>query len=261
MKPKLKGLFVYHGTGESSAQRALKRGILPREMSGKKGNWKHTVQSNPSMVYLTVAYAPYFAVLTTDFSKERVAIIQIDLDKLDPDKLFYPDEDFIEQALRGKQLGNTKLDDMHARNKYIIQRIEQYRLNWKKSLEGLGTVCYKGVVPQEAINKVIVIDAEKGRPMLREALETTITIANYTFCGEYYRALNNWFFGVDMDPEQLAFGSIPKDAAKRMIPDYQKLIDNASERLQNRSGIEMIFDTQLKKARARLKDAARSGHG
>src|SRR6266852_8190880 len=106
--------FVYHGTNESSARRALKRGILPREMSGKKGNWKDTVQSNPSMVYLTVAYAPYFAVLTTDFEKERVAIIQIDLDKLDPDRL-YPDEDFIEQALRDKRLGKTKLDDMRAR--------------------------------------------------------------------------------------------------------------------------------------------------
>lgn len=197
------------------------------------------------MVYLTVAYAPYFAVLTTDFEKERVAIIQIDLDKLDRDRL-YPDEDFIEQALRGKRLGKTKLDDMNARNKYIIQRIEQYRLNWKKSLEGLGTVCYKGAVPQEAITKIIVIDAEKGRPMLREALEPTITIANYKFCGEYYRALNNWFFGADMDPEQLAFGIIPKAAASQMIPDSQKLIDYARERLQDRAGIETMFDGRSK---------------
>jgi hypothetical protein len=232
--------FVYHGTSESSARRALKRGILPRKMSGKKGNWEHTVQSNPSMVYLTVAYAPYFAVLSTGPAKKRVAIIQIDLDKLDSDRL-YPDEDFIEQALRGKRLGNTKLDDMHARNKYIIQHIERYRSNWMTSLAGLGTVCHNGAVPKEAITKAIVMDVKKGRAMLREALEPTITIANYRFCGEYYRALNNWFFGAEMEPEQLAFGIIPKDAAKQILPDYQKMIDEARKHVQNRSAIETIF--------------------
>lgn len=192
------------------------------------------------MVYLTVAYAPYFALLSTDPSKERVAIIQIDLDKLDADRL-YPDEDFIEQALRGKRLGKTKLNDMYARNKYIIQRIERYRLNWMTSLASLGTVCHKGAVPKEAITKVIVMDVKKNRGMLREALEPTITITNYRVCGEYYQALNNWFFGAEMEPEQLAFGIIPEDAAKLILPDYQKMIDEARKHVQNRSAIETIF--------------------
>jgi hypothetical protein len=177
---------IYHGTSESTARAALKRGILPREASGKGGNWKHTVSSNPSMVYLTDAYAAYFALLSTNIKRERPAIIELDLDSLDEARL-YPDEDFIEQALRKRKLGDS--DDIKKRNRHIIRHIEDCRENWKLSLERLGNVCFKGTVPARAITRVVLFEPKKNPAMAADSLNPTITLANYKFCGERYRAI------------------------------------------------------------------------
>ena len=230
--------YIYHGTGESAARRALKRGILPREMSGKRGNWKHTVASNPSMVYLTTAYAPYFASATTNIDRERPAIIEVDLDALDQSKL-YPDEDFIEQGLRGRKLGTS--DDIHKRNLYVIRHIEEYRENWKLSLEKLGTVCHKGIVPASAITKIVAFDPKKNVDIFRDTLNPTITLANYRFCGEKYRAMTRWFMGEEVDALSAAFGvEIPPEAARK-IPWAKEAIEATSEALANRTGLETIW--------------------
>jgi len=230
--------YVYHGTGERAARRALKHGILPRRMSGKKGNWKHTVSSNPSMVYLTTAYAPYFASATTNPDRERPAIIEIDLDALDQDAL-YPDEDFIEQGLRGKKLGTS--DDIHKRNLYIIKHIEEYRENWKLSLEKLGTVCHRGIVPASAITKVVAFDPKKNIDIFRDTLNPTITLANYRFCGEKYRSMTRWFMGEEVDALSVAFGvEVPAHAAEE-IPWANEAIKATREALANRTGLETIW--------------------
>jgi hypothetical protein len=88
---------LYHGCSETTARLVMEHGLLPRKFSKSKGNWKHTVNSNTNMVYLTAAYAPYFAVHATDIQKnERMAIVEVDVDLLDHNKMF-PDEDFVEQ--------------------------------------------------------------------------------------------------------------------------------------------------------------------
>ena len=230
--------YVYHGTSESAARRALKKGILPRDMSGKRGNWKHTVDSNPSMVYLTTAYAPYFASATTNLDRERPAIVEVNLDALDQVKL-YPDEDFIEQALRGKKLGASA--DIHKRNLYVIKHIEEYRENWKLSLEKLGTICHKGIVPSGSITKVVVFDPKKNVDIFRDTLNPTITLANYRFCGEKYRAMTRWFMGEDIDALSVTFGVVVTPEAARNFPWAKEAIDATSEALANRTGLETIW--------------------
>ena len=75
------------------------------------------------MVYLTDAYAAYFALSSTNIRRERPAIIELDLDLLDQSRL-YPDEDFIEQALRKRKLGDS--NDIKKRNRYVIRHIEDF---------------------------------------------------------------------------------------------------------------------------------------
>jgi hypothetical protein len=234
--------YVYHGTSESAARRALKRGILPRGTLKKGGNWNHTVPSNSEMVYLTSAYAPYYASAVTDTKKERIAIIQIDLGKLDTDKL-YPDEDFIEQALRGKKLGNS--DDMKKRTLYVRKHIADWQENWKKSLEYMGNVAFKGAVPPEAITKIVTFDPKSNPSIFMDTLNPTITLANYKFCGEKYRALTGWFFGGEVDPALLAFSvQIPK-AKLKQLPWAAEVIAGARAQLARRDGVETIFDRRI----------------
>ena len=54
-------MLLYHGTSERVAKLALKQGLWPRRDLNDEGNWDHTVESSPVHVYLTRAYAPYFA--------------------------------------------------------------------------------------------------------------------------------------------------------------------------------------------------------
>ena len=190
------------------------------------------------MVYLTDAYAPYFALLSTNIRRERPAIIELDLDSLDQARL-YPDEDFIEQALRKRKLGDS--NDIKKRNRYIIRHIEDYRENWKLSLENLGNVCFRGAVPARAITKVVLFDPKKNPAMAADSLNPTITLANYKFCGERYRAITRWFMGEDIDPATVAFGvQLPPEVINQ-LSYATEAIETAGKTLGNRSGLRVIF--------------------
>ena len=96
---------LYHGTSERVARLALQEGLLPRDESGVESHWEDC-PSGEEYVYLTVAYAGYFAMQATDRDEDgRWAIIEIDTDLLpDGDAHLYPDEDFLEQATRRQEL-------------------------------------------------------------------------------------------------------------------------------------------------------------
>lgn len=230
--------FVYHGTSEMAARRVLTDGIKPRRTSGTGGNWKHTVSSNRALVYLTAAYAPYFALSAVDVGK-RAAIIEVDLELLDPFRL-YPDEDFIEQATRDRKMG--KSDNIKARNRYIIKHIEDFRDNWRLSLDKMGNVCHKGVVPVSAITRVVAFDYRKNGFLASQMLEPTITLLNYRICGEKYRALTRYFMGEEIDPAILATDGLPIEAM-RQVPWIAAAILQSEKKL-SRAGLETIFDRE-----------------
>jgi hypothetical protein len=225
--------FVYHGTSELAARRAIESGLRPR--GDRSGNWKHSASSNPDMVYLTAAYAPYFALAAVDAGK-RAAIIEIDLNALDQN-LLYPDEDFIEQGLRAKPLG--KSDNINARNRYVIKHIEEYQENWRLSLDHLGNVCHKGTIPPAAITRIVAFDYRKNGFLASQMLEPTITIANYKFCGEKYRALTRYFMGDEIDASILATDGFPIEAM-RQVPWIAAAILQCEKRL-SRAGLEQVF--------------------
>ena len=87
---------LYHGTAERFLRPILSEGIKPR--GRKKGNWKHTVESNPHAVYLTNAYPLHFAANVAN-EKEKLAVIEVDTSRLHLLDIV-PDEDFMEQATR-----------------------------------------------------------------------------------------------------------------------------------------------------------------
>jgi len=135
---------IYHGTTAAVAKRALAEGLKPRNATGKS-NWKHSVESNPSLIYLTTTYAPYYALQGAQKRKgEKIAIIEIETDLLDETKM-RPDEDFIEQVTRRDKKNSAGIvgDTMNERTAYIRNHIDEFDKSWKLSVEhvlrGAGT--------------------------------------------------------------------------------------------------------------------------
>lgn len=87
---------LYHGTTEAVARKALTEGLVPRGALGIESTWD--VESHPECIYLTNAYAGYFAANATELG-DRWGIVEIDSEAL-CERYLLPDEDFLEQATR-----------------------------------------------------------------------------------------------------------------------------------------------------------------
>jgi hypothetical protein len=212
--------YIYHGTSPQAAKKALREGIKPRVTTQLEGNWEEH-PSLETMVYLTDSYAPYFAVQATpeDGTKnpDWGTVLEIDASLLESD-LFYPDEDFIEQATRGSTYEEiedvfgecvadlSRVEDMAERTAYIRENMVSFYGYADASMAGLGNCCYEGTIPAEAIRRVSTF---KASAMAMEAQEPFISLANYRFCGDKYRTINKWFFDelseADLEKYSLGF--------------------------------------------------------
>ena len=239
---------LYHGTTERIARLALTEGLLPRSESGSDGNWPK-MDSCEFMVYMSSAYAPYFAVCAAERSDEdeRPALIEIDTDLLaDWDML--PDEDAMEQGTRMGGDGARQIceafDDytllegnMHERTAWIRDNLECFSDYWEWSLNALGNCAHNGPIPPEAITRVTAFDLR--HPLINMALDPCITVMNYRICGEKYENLTRYFAGyevttdeVDANLEHMAI-IMPKKARERRA---------ALDKVLAEQGIELIYE-------------------
>lgn len=188
-------MLLYHGTRASALPSIRSSGLRPR--GRRRGNWKHSVESNPRAVYLTCAYLLHFAASAT--SRGDLLIIEIEVDALDRSRMA-PDEDFLEQVTRQGQFpqaGRT----MEARTRWFRKRASTVFQNyWELSLERLGTCCYHGVIPAEALTRWAIIPPNHS---LVRASDPAINLQNYCIMGGYYRQLVHLVFGDPIDDTDL----------------------------------------------------------
>lgn len=239
---------LYHGTSEAVARLALKEGLMPRGMSGNEGQWGSTVESNPDLVYLTTAYAPYFAQHAAE-TGERWAVIEVDTDKL-KEMYFLPDEDFMEQATRDanstQMCAETvgcetlpELDNMKDRTEWFRENLDFFAHCWRASITGLGNCAYDGKIPPEAITKVVLFDP-KSNSMLTMGIDPCITLMNYRICGGKYRAATSWFVGEDPSPRAyLGFDNYPM-SDDEFWNWFQAPRVEIEEMLAKRDGLEFL---------------------
>lgn len=183
---------LYHGTSETSARSALIDGLCPR--GSKKSNWE--VESRNDLVYLTDAYAPYFAAQASE-DGERWAIIEVDVDL---DNLL-PDEDFLEQATRGSDI--CPLSSMVARTSWFRRLLERFAHHAEDSLAGLGNAAHYGDIEPDFITRVVLFDPKVAPSIAMMSLDPSISILNYRFLGDKYRALTQALAGYAVEPEAL----------------------------------------------------------
>jgi hypothetical protein len=222
---------LYHGTTERIGRLALKEGLRPRKLTGKS-NWKHTVESHPSLVYLTTAYAPYYALQVV--KGKKISIVEIETDLLDEFKM-RPDEDFMEQATRLDKKNDAGIigKTINERTEYIRNHLEEFSGFWRTSVEYLGNCAYEGIIPKTAINRIAVIDTSKCQAMCFEAIEPIITVMNYKICGAQYRMLTKWFMGEPVSVEEWfktqsvnPLNFLPKKERDSAIKKFSKILAN-----------------------------------
>jgi hypothetical protein len=190
---------IYHGTTEAVARAAVTEGLKPRGESGVKTNWENC-PSRSDLVYLTTAYAGYFGISASE-PGDPIGIIEVDLELLDQ-SLLLPDEDFIEQGSRGDSQWDNKWIqsalvglDMTERTAFFRDNLELFSSLWTDSLAHLGNCAYKGSIPREAISRICIFDPKENPTIHHLALDPTISLLNYQFCGNKYRSLCRWLIG------------------------------------------------------------------
>jgi hypothetical protein len=219
---------LYHGTNAKNLNAILSKGIQPR--GNKKGNWD-AFPSRPDMIYLTTAYAPYFAIQSCD-SGQKALILELDHNKLDQENL-YPDEDFIVQCLAAQN--NQDIDDIHED---IKDTLECYQHHFEDSINGLGNVCYMGVVPPDAISRYCLIDPKTRSDLMMMSLDPSISLMNYRFCGSRYRSIISWLFG-DRSDFEIGIGDNEAylEMMERSVPGSK---EKTMKLFSNRDGIEVV---------------------
>lgn len=229
---------LYHGTTIKKLTRIMKIGLEPRR--SRTGNWKHNnAPSRTDCVYMTNAYAIFFALNASNVASEDPCVLEIDTLKLKLSCLL-PDEDFLEQATRG--MGDAPLDwPMLKRTAWYRARLEQFSSFWEKSLKHLGNCSYKGTIPVEAITRIAVIDQTDQAEFCWQALDPSITLMNYHIVGTKYRGMTKWLFGDDMG----------EDAPKWNGMFYSWEVP------KHRKGIEVIDTSTCEPSHPLLRRAAR----
>lgn len=215
---------LYHGTTSSRLTSILRDGLKPR--GRRKGNWDQ-YPSRPDMVYLTTAYAPYFAICAVD-EQEQGVIVEVDTSQLDRE-LLYPDEDFIAQGLAHQR--GLPLELIHRQ---VRRELHNYRHHAGDSITALGNAAYKGTIPPGAITRYALIDGKLQSDLFWIALDPCISPLNYRFMGPKYRSIIAWIMGDRPDFDADGFNNASREMMLQINPDYHR---HLQAMWANRNGI------------------------
>ena len=242
-------MLLYHGTSERVARLALTEGLVPRFESGVDSVWQ-AHPSNEHCVYLTSAYAGYFAMNATE-GDERWAIIEIDTDLLPDFAGLMPDEDWLEQVTRTQELPEdwgVNGASMKVRTEWFRRNLWRFSHLWEDSVKGLGNCAYEGAIPPEAITRVSFVDPKGNPSMALMASDPCVTLMNYALCRGKYQSLMRWLMGDTVDPAAFlpAGGAAILSERAPLPPELQALASafhDQTERLRtitaDRTGVEV----------------------
>ncbi len=159
-------LELYHGTSAANARKIKISGFV----SDKACNWK--VKSKQGFVYLSTAYAPFYAMT---FNVYKLALIKVQVDERD----CYPEDDFLMAALGRKKYTQKELDEVD---------LENYKQYWSDSLKYMGNLAVK-------TNKITILGIRyfDGKKLVYKC-DPVISTINFKFMGDYYKDLSDWIY-------------------------------------------------------------------
>jgi hypothetical protein len=180
--------YLYHGTSLAAWEAIVRAGeLVPR--GAAEGNWSHTVVSHEAAIYLSTAYATYFAACATREESKGV-VIEIDVASLAGEQLCCDEDAYALLDLKHKHAG-----------RHLAELVEQAKLELptgleyaKASLELMGNCAYLGSIPLSAVTRAVSIDWDANPELAHTALEPVISPQNFRFLGDFYIRLTHWLF-------------------------------------------------------------------
>ncbi len=161
-------MILFHGTSARNAKKIEQHGFVEKV----KNNWK--IVSKKGFVYLSTAYAPFFAEHANK-KGYKLAIIKAEVDESN----LFPDDDFIMRALGKTVYTQKELDAI---------KLEDYAHLWIKSLEYMGTVAAH---PEDV--EIIGIRYFDGKNLFLKC-DPCITPMNFKIMGNYYKKFTEWVY-------------------------------------------------------------------
>jgi len=173
-------LILYHGTSEKNAKMIEKEGFV----SDKKYNWK--VKSKNGFVYLSSAYAPFYA-MGSNRKGNGLALIKVEVDSKD----CFPEDDFLMIIVKNqnaKSPDDIKMSVTYTQEELDKVNLEDWKHFWKNSLEYMGNVAVR---PEKI--KILGIRYFDGKDLLWKC-DPVISTLNFKIMGDYYKELTEWIF-------------------------------------------------------------------
>ncbi|MDW9478975.1 hypothetical protein GOB57_09805 [Sinorhizobium meliloti] len=182
---------LYHGTSSRYLDTILEQGLVPRGEA--QSNWP--AASSPDHVYLTNAYAMYFAQSSRIDHSEDLVVVEIDTDLLPDQKSLHADEDTVwfvwqHEAVDDRFLPPPGMLDRHEQAMHfsrLLGRLAEHGITADRSLELLGNCSHEGTIPVSAITRVLRYSAVEG-PWWVSFHDPVISPLNFRFHGSEYRA-------------------------------------------------------------------------
>lgn len=179
-----------HGTGASLLDTIRHVGLQPRGESESK--WDQC-PSHPDRVYLTNAYAFYFAQNVAEHEEDLLIVeVEVDMAKL------VPDEDFLGQSSRGTDW-ETDFPDLIERTLAMRDAIDkmprrQRQMLATSSIENMGNAAHMGRIFPAALRRIASVPYREMSRIVMQEFDPTISITNYRFMGERYRSFQESLF-------------------------------------------------------------------
>lgn len=221
---------LYHGTSLKNLPAILREGLRPRCETSHAGNWKHTVDSCDSAVYLTDAFAGHFAFsAVSDEEGDEAVILEIDTDRLNPSRLV-PDEDFLAHLVhidpdKAEMYGihaPIGASNLNALSEYFRDYIEDYPEFWEDSLRILGTCAYAGTIPPEAITKIVKFGESRGAYI--HLFDNSVNPVAYKFTGATTRNTLRIVMGYESELEPDPMSEMRENITKMKEVDRVKML-------------------------------------
>lgn len=157
-------LILYHGTSEKNAKQIQKEGFV----ADKHYNWK--LKGKRGFIYLSSAYAPFYAMNCSKAEKLALIKCEVDLDDC------YPEDDFLVYAkvCYHRNINKINFDKL----KYLA----------KESLNYIGNIAVK---PNKI--KILGVKCFSGKGLIYRC-DPVISPLNFKFMGDYYKKLTKDIF-------------------------------------------------------------------
>ena len=201
------------------------------------------------MVYLTTCYPLYFAHTSSKEPGENLVIFEVNLADLDEDEL-HPDEDIVSQAVwRDEQKENPEITLQEAHEMVLETGIDSWQHVWRKSMEAMGNVGYRGTIEPRLIQRYCIIhmpQMKERADLIMSMLDPSISPMNFMIKGWFYKQFVQWVFDDVKDLPHLtdAQRSIEEiDGRKefeKMHQHYKKAEEFWFEESKNREGFEVV---------------------